>query len=544
LNRIGNIQLFAEIKRGEHGSTFRGLDVTKQEFVLVKTIHAAAGSVQDTGAQSRFEQEAAIYASIQHANVVKLLHYGTIEAQRYIALEFVDGLTLRALLDRASASGSLPWQIAVALFCDVLQGVQEIHKRGIIHRDLKPENVLIGNNGEVKICDFDLALSEQTERSSGLTGSPGYMAPETVLGEKPALASDIFSLGIIFYESLTTARPFQAPSATGEMNAIVKLPHVSLLALNPALPECLDELIDRLLAKKTGARASSTSEVLSWLQDHFDIGAKEARREMIHRHLSDAQTVLPVIAVKQPEVEDAKPEKNKAWSPTRRIAIGIGGIGLLVAWLLAWNNYQTSDARQTSDTPVNTIQPESTTANTSVPLKDVSKISDITFPLTKKSSTGSEAAGEKSVDPPASAEPKSFLVSIVSNPWAFVFVDGDSIGQTPLSSPIALREGRHELHFRNPKLPLIRAAVMVDTTVSDTLSFSLWDHLAQLEIQIRPWAEMFIDGRRRELPPGENTMILLPGTHALRFVHPQLGEKSETVFLRAGETRKLTMIMF
>jgi hypothetical protein len=144
----------------------------------------------------------------------------------------------------------------------------------------------------------------------------------------------------------------------------------------------------------------------------------------------------------------------------------------------------------------------------------------------------------------ASSEAKTYAVRINSNPWAFLFINGDSIGQTPLSGPIALKAGSHDLLFKNPKLPPVRLTAHIDATVSDTLTYSLWDHVAQLEIQITPWADMFIDGERRELPAGEKMLILLPGKYSFRFVHPQLGEKRETLFLQAGEMRKLMMNMF
>jgi serine/threonine-protein kinase len=554
LKRIGDIQLFAEIKRGEHGSTYRGFDTAKQEFVLVKTIRAGSGATSSNGAQSRFEQEAAIYASIHHPNVVRLLHYGTVDAQRYIALEFVEGLTLRALLDRSAASGGLPWEIALAIFCEVLEGVQEIHRHGIVHRDLKPENILISNHGEVKICDFDLALSEQAGRSNsstrlaeaGLSGSPGYMAPESVLGEKTTPASDVFSLGIVLYETLTGARPFHAPSATGEMNAIVKLAHVSLLALNPALPAGFDELIDRLLAKKPHERLASIDEAMKRLQDYFITATPGARREMLQCFLADFQTILQGVAIRQKAGDAGAVAKPKAWPRARRLAAGLLSAGLAVAGFWAWNNRtrEPESSQPITMTPASAVQARLSDVDESALVDGAPKILKETAPATKKPASNVEIKRDESADSSAIVEPRFYEVSINSNPWAFVFIDGDSIGQTPLRSPVILREGSHEIHFKNPKFPLIRTAAEIGENASPALSFSLWEHVAQLEIHVTPWADVFIDGQRRELPPGEEALILLPGKHSLRFVHPQLGEKNETVFLLAGETRKLTMIMF
>lgn len=559
MNKIGDIQLFAEINRGEHGATYRGLDLTSQQLVLVKTFKANKGEVNGDAPTSRFQREAAAYATIQHANVVKLLHYGTVGDVRYLALEFIDGPTLRALLQRVSPSNGLPWEIAVAVFCDVLAGVEEIHRRHFIHRDLKPENILIGSNGEVKICDFDLAISgpaagdsgsiERLDRGlaeAGLTGSSGYTAPETILGEKPTSASDIFSLGIVLYEMLAGARPFQGLSARGEMTSIVKLPHVALGAINPALPACFDELIDRLLAKKPRERMSVIDEVMSWLQKKIVIGDHEARREMLRQYLSDPQTHRPVILLRAPE-KNANPSNQTKVLVRRRIAAAMLSVGLMVAGFMAWSNHrgnETDFPRRDDQANAASNRQRIAEANTSQQLNDSLKVPVAGISSSKKPTFDFEINAVKSIEPSIPAKPKTFLVVIDSNPWAFVLIDNDSIGQTPLSAPFSMREGDHELIFKNPRLPPVRVTATIDSTTPGTMTFSLWDYIAQLEVHITPWAEMFVNGQRRELPPGDKVLMLTPGKYSFRFVHPQLGEKNETLFLRAGESRKLAMNMF
>ncbi len=551
MKKIGDIQLFAEIKRadtGRSGSTYRGLDLKSQQNVLVKTFKAGDDFDGGNGAPSRFQHEAAIYATIQHPNVVKLLRFGAEDGARFLVLEFVEGLTLRAFLQRVS-SNALPWEIAVAIFLGVLEGVREIHQHGVIHRDLKPENILIGNDGSVKICDFDLAITEQkstasTETSkSGLTGSPGYIAPEIVLGEMPTTASDIFSLGIVFYEMLAGARPFEAPSATGEMNSIVKLTHVTLLTINPALPACFDELVDQMLTKDLAKRASTIGELLSWFRGHFNIGTDEARCEMVRRYLVDPQTTLPGISLRQTH----KKSNDRTSQHLRRTIAALLSVSVAVAAFLTWSNLQNDGIENQQRANQNALVPDrqdgAETRSLESSNEPVQK-SEAAILSTMKQQLDPKKDDADAIEVIASSETKTYAVLIDSNPWAFLFIDGDSIGQTPLSGAIALKAGSHELLFKHPKLPPIRVAARIDETAPDTLIYSLWDHIAQLEIQIIPWAEIFIDGERRELPPGEKTIILPPGKYSFRFVHPQLGEKRETLFLQAGETRKLTMNMF
>lgn len=550
MKKIGDIQIFAEIKRSDHGSTYRGLDAARQRLVLVKTFERHGDAQPSHGAGSRFEQEAAIYAQIDHPNVVRLYDYGVADGVRFLTLEFVEGQNLRSLLQHRAP---MPTEIALAIFCGVLEGVQEIHRRNFIHRDLKPENILIGNDGSVKICDFDLAIREDDHHSSGLTGSPGYMAPEAILGEKITFAADIFSLGILLYEVLAGVRPFHGSSASGEMNAIVRVAHLPLAKVNRQASPPLEDLLNRLLAKKPQERMKSARELLAWLANHFVIGTAEARREIVKKYAAAPQAYQPVEFLATPPPEKIFREKSAHRSRARRRrirSIALAGIALSVFGLFYWQLHQADNGgiHQQSNLVSGVAEKDEISKPNSEPAADVDQkrgeeqpVANAAKLISHKITSDSIATlgGSKLASPPV-----THALIIHSNPWAYLFIDGDSIGMTPLSAPLRLSESSHEFTFKNPKLPPVSFAVAIDARTPDTLSFSLWERVAQLEVQITPWAEMFVDGERRELPAGERMMILRPGKYALRFVHPQLGEKTETIFLRAGEMRRLEINMF
>ena len=143
-----------------------------------------------------------------------------IAGNEYIAQEFVDGVDLKTTLDRC---GALPWRIAALIALEVMRGLEEIHAHGTVHRDLKPQNILIGRRGEVKIADFGLALEATGSSLTApgvMIGSPTYMPPEQMMGERVDARCDLFSFGVVFYEALTNMLPYPNPE-DGESESLL-----------------------------------------------------------------------------------------------------------------------------------------------------------------------------------------------------------------------------------------------------------------------------------------------------------------------------------
>lgn len=540
MKTLGNIHLFAELKRSETGATYRGIDTMNQRLVLVKTF-AANGSASE--AASRFEQEAKIYAGIAHPNVVQLIDYGIADDVRYLTLEFVEGQNLRNLLAHAPQEGKLPVEIALAIFLEILAGVAEIHRRKFVHRDLKPENILIGHNGDVKLCDFDLAASSEMRiADTGLTGSPGYLAPETILGEPVTPAADIFALGILLYEMIAGVRPFQAASAGGEMNAIVRVAPLSVATINPYAPALLDELFQRLLAKKPEARCKNVEEIQVWLAQKFNLGSSEMRRQRVQAYLAAPESYQSPAFSALVNAEAVSLPRQKAGRRLRVTAVA-GSLALLASLAYWSSNWTTADAlsEKREEPQTQTAAMDSFAQNIAIAPTSRENENPIVRASTVAASNPIEAAGD-SAALEAGSPPQA--VFIHSNPWAYIFIDADSAGLTPLPEPVALSAGAHTLLFKNPKFPPVRLPLEISPATPDTLAFSLWEHVAQLELHINPWAEIFVNGELRTLPPGEKKLILPPGRCELKFTHPQLGEKAETIFLQPGETRQLQINMF
>ena len=248
---------------------YRARDSRLGREVAVKVLPESVAS--DSERLRRFEQEARSASALNHPNIVTIHDVGETEGRSWIAMELVDGASLRQLL----AGGELPAKRALAIGTQIAEGLARAHASGIVHRDLKPENVMVTGEGLVKILDFGLAkagapetpdtsqvatATQQTEAGIVL-GTVGYMSPEQATGRAVDHRSDQFALGAILYEMATGRRAFQAPSAVETLSKILKEEPESLARLQPAVPESLVWIVERCLAKEPEERYQSTRDL-------------------------------------------------------------------------------------------------------------------------------------------------------------------------------------------------------------------------------------------------------------------------------------------
>lgn len=210
MDSIRDYKVSEEIGSGGMGRVYKAIHPGLRTTVIIKEL-----SVKDSDMEKRFKREAKIMMNLRHDNIVPVHDYFIDSGKRYIVMEYVQGITLQELIER---KGKLDPRIAVVIFSEVCRGLGYAHSKDVVHRDLKPSNILISRRGEVKIIDFGIAGFEEAEdeatkpaltRTGMFMGTPAYMSPEHFDDMKKVTGkSDIYSMGIIFYEMLTGEKPF------------------------------------------------------------------------------------------------------------------------------------------------------------------------------------------------------------------------------------------------------------------------------------------------------------------------------------------------
>ena len=259
--KLGPYEIISPLGAGGMGEVWRARDTRLSREVAVKVLPASFAN--DVDRLMRFEQEARATSALNHPNIVTIYELGEVEAGRFIVMELVEGRTLRALIEEGSSLDAL-----VQLGSQMAKALGAAHAAGITHRDIKPENIMVRNDGYVKVLDFGLArlvptamdaeaATLQYTQPGTLLGSTRYMSPEQARGESVSHPSDIFSLGMIFYEMATRQHPFATDSILATLNAITQQVPVTPSRLNPEIPSAIEILILRMLEKDARLRLTA-----------------------------------------------------------------------------------------------------------------------------------------------------------------------------------------------------------------------------------------------------------------------------------------------
>jgi Tol biopolymer transport system component len=280
-SKFGAYEILAPLGAGGMGEVYRAKDPRLGREVALKVLPAEVS--RDADRLSRFEQEARAASALNHPNIVTVYEIGHTDSGTFIAMELVDGKTLRELC----ASGPLPVRRVIDIAAQVAEGLAKAHAVGIVHRDLKPENLMVSRDGYVKILDFGLAklaepesgelsamptLARPETHPGTVLGTVAYMSPEQASGQRLDFRSDQFSLGSILYEITTGSRPFSRKTAAETMSAIIRDEPEPLAKLRPEIPPPLRWIVERCMAKDPEERYASTRDLardLAGVRDHI-----------------------------------------------------------------------------------------------------------------------------------------------------------------------------------------------------------------------------------------------------------------------------------
>jgi serine/threonine protein kinase len=287
--RLGRYEIRSQLGAGGMGEVYLAEDSELHRSVALKVLPSDVSSNRDR--MRRFKQEATAAAALNHPNIAHIYEIGERGGTNFIAMEFVDGLTLRQLIHERQTE--LPKLLR--FLQHVAEGLAKAHGAGIVHRDLKPDNIMVTREGHAKILDFGLAklLEQQASQTTAqgmselataliqphsmpgaIVGTVGYMSPEQAQGRAPEIdhRSDIFSFGCILYEVITRRKAFAGKDAIDSLNKIIREQPTPIANLNPEVPYDLQKIVRRCLAKDPDERYQSIKDVA--------IELKEVRREL------------------------------------------------------------------------------------------------------------------------------------------------------------------------------------------------------------------------------------------------------------------------
>lgn len=555
---IGQYQILEELYHGPISTIYKAYQPSLERTILIKKLHQKL--VEEVDIRDRFAREAQVCAKINHPNIVEVFDFHASPEATYLVLEYVEGKDLRDLM----SGKSLPLEVAFSIMHQILAGLAYAHEKGITHRDLKPSNILISQDGGVKISDFGLAMIEGlgglTQQGS-VVGTPAYMSPEQAGGKKIDNTTDIFSLGVTFFEMLSGGNVYKSETFSDFYRKIMFDPVPNLADYRDDLPPQLAKLLNGMMEKNPGKRIRSAGEILTALEEIAKEELLQLGRETVKQFYRQRGDFTPSVV--RAEVSSTQRRLRKK----KRAVIALPGLALLLTVLVIVALQ--FESRQEPVTQLNTVDEQSSaddsilsefidTVQMSAPLESGKENISGNKPDSPPAANNvkSEAKTEANISesapnelaaklpeiPPAdiqgqvSTEPGILLIG--NKNWSYVFLDGDSLGQTPIY-PMRISPGWHKMSFIRPKLQ-ISISCSIEVKSGQEIQVDLTNYIAFLNVSTgEKGAELWIDGKYKGQTPIENVMVEL-GERKIELKNKDYRSYEEILkFDNPGDTIKL-----
>ena len=415
VERIGTCRVLGEIGSGGMAVVYEAIQEPLNRRVAIKALKPSIAI--DSQFAERFEREAHFMASLQHENILHVIDFVKDGRSMYIIMEYVDGIDLYDLLERTP---KLPADIAAIITLQLARGLDYAHFRGIIHRDIKPANLMISMQGDVKLMDFGIARHEQfgdlTETGTGL-GTPSYMSPEQILGDKLDFRSDIFSVGIVLYQMLTGRKPFVEDEARTVMQKIRLDRYEIPKRLGVRVPRKLERIMSRCMQKMPANRYPTTQALIDDLNEFLAPRVPMNYNARLVMHLRDigwmtheqADEVLSAVAPRV--LRTGRRDNGFLWGVAK-------AQGLMLAAILGSG-------------------------------------------LMVQAASGRWAGPLEGGLPGSLASTDAGFLAVRADPWAHVYVDGVHVVTTPSAASIPLPPGRHYVKYVNPYFASVEHEVVI-----------------------------------------------------------------------------------
>jgi hypothetical protein len=406
---IEGFTLVEELGSGTLSSVYAAFEETTGRKVALKILRGTISPSSPFAQQ--LEREARVLAALCHPNIGLLYAFARTETRMHLVLEYVDGFSLATVLKKKPM---VPVDAVAAIGAAVARGLAHAHERSIVHRDIKPANLLLSRRGEVKIFDFGIAqrpasaqepvaLSPVRLEDVATFGTPAYMSPEQILGENVDARSDVFSLGVVLYQLVCGARPFERGDDVDGRPAAHRIrrdPPIPLHRRAPEVPAALERIIMRAIEKLPADRFQTAEALAIQLEELIDDASGRRVETLVVRALEHAGLVRPT-----PMPADDAPVRSKRASLRRAIA-GLGAVGAIAVVggsVLQATSHRTGDAA---------------------------------------------SAAPLELAPAASG-----FLRVLATPWAEVWIDGQRVDVTPFARAIPLAAGTHFVTLLHPHAP-------------------------------------------------------------------------------------------
>ena len=345
----GRYRIIKQIGRGGMADVYLAKDlILDGEEVAVKVLRTNYQT--DPIAVARFQREARAMADLDHPHIVRITDIGEEDGQQYLAMEYVAGLDLKRYIKEHHPLSN---EEAVRIMGQILLAMRLAHTRGIVHRDLKPQNILLTPDGTAKVTDFGIAVAfaeTSLTQTNSMLGSVHYLSPEQARGSKATVQSDIYAMGIIFYEMLTGHIPYDGDSAVTIALQHFQKPLPSVIAENPSVPQALENVVIKATAKKLTDRYQSVAEMYVDLSSSLSYNRRnepklvfndttKADTKTLPKVSQSTLTSIPKVQTQSPKPQTAKPsqqvsEDNYATKPVKKRKFRVRYMILLASILL------------------------------------------------------------------------------------------------------------------------------------------------------------------------------------------------------------------
>jgi serine/threonine protein kinase len=560
------VKIIQTIGTGGTAVLHKAVQTSLDRIVAVKRLHKHL--TDDENFTRRFILEAKAAASLDHENIVHVIDFGRGEDGYEIVMEFVEGDSLKEILERWRPIKS---ELALAMVHQICLGLEHAHAKGIVHRDIKPGNVMLTKYGRVKITDFGLAKLTEAAASftadNSIIGTPLYMSPEQAFGESVDQRSDLFSLGTVLYELVTGRQPFASENYMGVIQNIIHKNIPAAREVNPGVPDEVEAILSRALNKDRDQRFQTAREFREAIEEHVGIvelnRAGNSLQVLLERNTATQVMPKPDVATRK-----RKPKRGvgRGIAAAAAMLVLVGGAATvlfrpdLVERFTGEGRSEPIESRiQRSEavlTPVGAAFDLGTLISTApdtskaphnaevVSAKDVPAV-DSTSTIAEK--TTIEPAPEPEPAPKPEPQPapvvRTGFLSVNVSPGAEVYIDGAYRGDAPPPLRLELTTGPHTLECRRPRHQPYRESLRITTGELSRRNVTLEMLKGTISVNTQAGAQVFVDGKLLGVTPFRRPLEVDAGPHQVTIKKVGFNAWSSHITVRARETLPLNITL-